>query len=190
MIAAIIVDDRSDIGRPLPAPLALVTFFGAHRLSPRSRSVAFRRESDEEHKEPRFELPIPAGPNLVTVAGKQLIEDRLTAIETELAGCTDKDAVELLMRQKRYWQTRHAAAELAPIPTGDEVAFGTRVTFQLKGKLRTIDIVGDDEADPATNRISFSAPLVRALLGASPGDSCAFGGDDQAAEIIEISRTD
>ena len=70
-------------------------------------SVAFRRESDEEHKEPRFELPIPAGPNLVTVAGKQLIEDRLSAIEAELAGCTDKDAVELLMRQKRYWQTRH-----------------------------------------------------------------------------------
>ena len=150
-------------------------------------SVAFRRESDEEHKEPRFELPIPAGPNLVTVAGKQLIEDRLSAIEAEIAGCTDKDAVELLMRQKRYWQTRHATAELAPIPTGDEVAFGTRVTFRLKGKVRTIDIVGDDEADPATNRISFSAPLVRALLGASPGDICAFGGDDQAAEIIDIS---
>ena len=32
-------------------------------------SVAFRRESDEEHKEPRFELPIPAGPNLVTEDG-------------------------------------------------------------------------------------------------------------------------
>ncbi len=89
-------------------------------------SVAFRRESDEEHKEPRFELPIPAGPNLVTAAGKQLIEDRLSAIEAEIAGCTDKDAVELLMRQKRYWQTRHATAELAPIPTGDEVAFGTK----------------------------------------------------------------
>ena len=67
------------------------------------------------------------------------------------------------------------------------MAFGTRVTFRLKGKLRTIDIVGDGEADPATNRISFSAPLVRALLGASPGDICAFGGDDQAAEIIDIS---
>ena len=28
-------------------------------------SVAFRRDSDEEHKEPRFELPIPVGPNLL-----------------------------------------------------------------------------------------------------------------------------
>ena len=32
-------------------------------------SVAFRRESDEEHKEPKFEIPIPVGPNLVTAAG-------------------------------------------------------------------------------------------------------------------------
>ena len=29
-------------------------------------SVAFRRESDEEHLEPKFELPIPPGPNYVT----------------------------------------------------------------------------------------------------------------------------
>ena len=26
-------------------------------------SVAFRRESDEEHKEPKFEIPLPSGPN-------------------------------------------------------------------------------------------------------------------------------
>ncbi|MBK8273385.1 MAG: GreA/GreB family elongation factor [Sphingomonadales bacterium] len=149
-------------------------------------SVAFRRESDEEHKEPRFELPIPAGPNLVTAAGSSS-RTGCPQSKRRLPDAPTRDAVELLMRQKRYWQTRHATAELAPIPTGDEVAFGTRVTFRLKGKVRTIDIVGDDEADPATNRISFSAPLVRALLGASPGDICAFGGDDQAAEIIDIS---
>ncbi|MBL0001726.1 MAG: hypothetical protein IPO97_12645 [Sphingomonadales bacterium] len=48
-------------------------------------SVAFRRESDQEHKEPRFELPIPVDPrNLVTVAGKRSTEDRLSAIEAEL----------------------------------------------------------------------------------------------------------
>ena len=39
-------------------------------------SVAFRRESDEEHKEPRFELPIPPGPNLVTARGLKLIFQR------------------------------------------------------------------------------------------------------------------
>ena len=38
-------------------------------------------------------------------------------------------------------------------------------------RMRRIDIVGDDEADPAAGRISFSAPLARALIGACVGDS-------------------
>ena len=36
-------------------------------------SVAFRRESDEEHLEPKFERPIAPGPNLVTPRGLALI---------------------------------------------------------------------------------------------------------------------
>ena len=41
-------------------------------------SVAFRRESDEEHLEPKFELPIPPGPNFVTPGGLAQIEGRVT----------------------------------------------------------------------------------------------------------------
>ena len=48
-------------------------------------SVAFRRESDDEHLEPKFELPIPPGPNLVTPAGRVLIEDRIRTLEASLA---------------------------------------------------------------------------------------------------------
>ena len=43
-------------------------------------SVAFRRESDEEHKEPRFELPIPPGPNLVTARGLVQTEAKVAAL--------------------------------------------------------------------------------------------------------------
>ncbi len=32
-------------------------------------SVAFRRETDDEHLEPKFEIPIPPGPNRVTAQG-------------------------------------------------------------------------------------------------------------------------
>ena len=51
-------------------------------------SVAFRRESDEEHKEPRFEIPIPVGPNLVTPAGleqarSQGVDERFTDAEMD-----------------------------------------------------------------------------------------------------------
>ena len=44
-------------------------------------SVAFRREQDDEHFEPKFELPIPHGPNLVTARGLALIEARLAEAE-------------------------------------------------------------------------------------------------------------
>ena len=52
-------------------------------------SVAFRRDSDEEHLEPKFELPIPAGPNLVTARGLRLIEERVAGLEALIADSTD-----------------------------------------------------------------------------------------------------
>ena len=48
-------------------------------------SVAFRRESDDEHLEPTFELPIPPGPNRVTPRGLALIAERLAACEAQVA---------------------------------------------------------------------------------------------------------
>jgi hypothetical protein len=65
-------------------------------------SVAFRRESDEEHTEPRFELPIPAGPNLVTARGLALIEARVAALSAESLEETDAERLESLKRDLRY----------------------------------------------------------------------------------------
>jgi len=53
-------------------------------------SVAFRRESDEEHKEPRFELPIPPGPNLVTPAGLAQAQARVSELEAIVAAETEE----------------------------------------------------------------------------------------------------
>src|SRR4051794_10824292 len=92
-------------------------------------SVAFRRESDEEHLEPKFELPLPPGPNLVTARGLALIEAKAEALEAAVAAEGDETARAVLKRELRYWNTRRATAIVAPIPTGEEVAFGTRVTF-------------------------------------------------------------
>jgi len=149
-------------------------------------SVAFRRESDEEHKEPRFELPLPSGPNLVTARGLGLTKDRVAQLETAVAAEADEARLADLQRDLRYWRTRLATAELAPPPPQDEAAFGSRVTFRLNGELRTLDIVGDDEADPAAGRIAFSAPLARALIGAGPGDLSDFGGKADAIEIVSV----
>lgn len=150
-------------------------------------SVAFRRDSDEEHKEPRFELPIPVGPNLVTASGLAQIRARVIELETRIASGSDEAGLEEAKRALRYWNTRQATAQLAPPPPPGEVGFGCRVAFRQSGAMRRIDIVGDDEADPAAGRISFSAPLARALIGACVGDLMDFAGRAEALEVVEIA---
>ncbi|HEX8056577.1 MAG TPA: GreA/GreB family elongation factor [Novosphingobium sp.] len=149
-------------------------------------SVAFRREGDEEHLEPKFEIPIPPGPNLVTPRGLALIGERIAALEAELAAETDEDRIKTAKRDLRYWQTRQITAEVVPTPAGETVEIGTSVTFRLNGKQRVLAIVGDDEADPASGSISFSAPLARALLGAEPGEVLPFGDNEEAIEVLSV----
>ena len=150
-------------------------------------SVAFRRESDEEHLEPRFALPIPPGPNLVTARGLALIQGRVEALDAALRDEADEEQRKVLARDLRYWQTRRATAEIAPLPTGDVVAFGTRVRFTLDGRIRTLDIVGHDEADTAQGQIAFAAPLARVLIGAEPGERIDFAGRSEAIEVLDVA---
>lgn len=150
-------------------------------------SVAFRRETDDEHLEPKFEIPIPPGPNLVTPRGLALIGERVAELEARVAAGGDETAVTAARRDLRYWQTRQITAEVQPAPKGETVEFGATVTFLLDGKRRALTIVGDDEADPANGLISFSAPLARALLGAEVGEVLPFGVREEAIEILSIA---
>jgi len=150
-------------------------------------SVAFRRDGDEEHLEPKFEIPIPPGPNRVTARGLAQIAERIAGLETQLAGTSDDTAATALKRDLRYWQTRQITAELVPPASGETAEFGTTVTFRLNGKQRVLAIVGDDEADPAGGSIAWTAPLARALIGAEVGDLLDFGGKDEAIEVLAIT---
>ncbi|MBY0393571.1 MAG: GreA/GreB family elongation factor [Novosphingobium sp.] len=150
-------------------------------------SVAFRRESDDEHLEPKFELPIPPGPNLVTARGLALIGARVEALEAELAGLSEETGIKRVKRDLRYWRTRQATAQLMPLPEGGAVAFGSTVTFRMGGKARTITLVGDDEADPAAGLLSFTAPLSRALMDAEVGDEIDFGGKPGAIVVLAVN---
>ncbi|MDF2386192.1 GreA/GreB family elongation factor [Nostoc ellipsosporum NOK] len=149
-------------------------------------SVAFRRESDEEHKEPKFELPLPPGPNMVTARGLALIEAKAAALEAAVSAEREDDAREVLKRELRYWNTRRTTAQVAPEPEQGVVGIGSRVRVRMNGKDRVIDLVGHDEADPAADRLSFQAPLARALIGAEEGERVDFGGRAQAIEIVGI----
>jgi len=147
-------------------------------------SVAFRRESDEEHKEPKFAIPIPPGPNLVTRRGLALIAARVAELE---GAAPEGDAAEEHGRQLRYWRARLATAHVAPSPAPGAVAFGSRVRFRLNGTERAIAIVGSDEADPDAGFIAFTAPLARAMIGAHVGEDVDFAGREGAIAILDAS---
>ena len=147
-------------------------------------SVAFRRESDEEHLEPKFELPLPPGPNPVTARGLAQIEARVAEFEAAVDAATEDDLRKAANRDLRYWRSRLASAQLAPAPSGEIVAFGTSVTIEQAGTTRTLHIVGHDEGDPASGRIAFAAPLARALIGNEVGDEIEIA--DSPITIIAI----
>ena len=150
-------------------------------------SVAFRRESDEEHLEPKFELPIPPGPNYVTPNGLAMIDARIAELEAAIEAGGTEDQLKALKRDLRYWRQRHSSAVPAPHPAPGVVGIGSTVTFTLRDKRQSMTITGHDEADPAHGKIAFSSPLARALLGLSAGDLADFAGAEDAIEIKAVS---
>ncbi|WP_324806278.1 GreA/GreB family elongation factor [Sphingomonas sp. LY29] len=149
-------------------------------------SVAFRRESDEEHLEPKFELPIPPGPNLVTERGLAMIQARHDEVEAQLEAELSEEERKKVLRDARYWRQRLATAQVAAASDGAHVAFGTRVTFERDGKQRTLDLVGHDESEPAANRIAFTAPIAHALMGAEVGEEVDLPGSDETLRVLAI----
>ncbi|WP_309661237.1 GreA/GreB family elongation factor [Sphingomonas sp.] len=151
-------------------------------------SVAFRRECDEEHLEPKFELPVPPGPNLVTERGYGMIQARNAELEAAYAAEKNEESRKALLRDLRYWRQRLASAQVAPLPSGQTVAFGTQVTFERDGERSVLAIVGHDESDPAHQRVAFTAPLARALIGAEVGDEVELAGAASLLTVVAIKR--
>ena len=149
-------------------------------------SVAFRRESDDEHKEPEFELPIAVGPNLVTPRGLRLLGDEVARLEAEIAATADAEARKKLQRRLRYFHTRQLTAEVQTPPSDGSVGIGSRVTYRLNKAEKTITIVGGDEADPALGCVAFSAPLARALMGAEVDERVEYQDREDAIEIVAV----
>ena len=74
-------------------------------------------------------------------------------------------------------------------PSPDQVRFGATVELADEEDLRrTVTILGDDEADASAGRIGWSAPLARALLGASIGDerTVRLPSGEKSYEVVAI----
>jgi transcription elongation GreA/GreB family factor len=136
-------------------------------------SRAFVKEDDGSRPESLRELPVSPLPNLVTPRGLRLIAARIAELESALAAAPGEPQALRLRRDLRYWRLRHATARLtAPDPADPAVQFGSRVTWRAgDGATHTASITGEDEADPASGRIPWPAPIARALTGSRPGDT-------------------
>jgi transcription elongation factor GreB len=75
----------------------------------------------------------------------------------------------------------------------DQVRFGAMVQVaDEEDNRRRVTIVGDDEADAASGKIGWSAPLARALIGARIGDEriVRLPAGEKSYEVVAISYPD
>ncbi|HXH52949.1 MAG TPA: transcription elongation factor GreB [Sphingomicrobium sp.] len=75
----------------------------------------------------------------------------------------------------------------------NEVRFGATIEVADEDdNRRTITIVGDDETDSSAGRIGWSAPLARALIGASVGEErvVSLPAGEKSYEILAIRYPD
>jgi len=77
------------------------------------------------------------------------------------------------------------------VTNNGKVIFGATVELegQDDGKAISYQIVGEDEADIKSHRISITSPIARALVGKSAGDvvDVAAPGGTRSYEIVKVS---
>jgi transcription elongation factor GreB len=144
-------------------------------------SRAFVKEGDDELSAGEMpERPLSDHPNYVTPRGLELLHTRLKDLQEQRGRLTAEDepmAKQKLLEVKRdirYYQAQLERAKVVD-PAGqpqDEVRFGATVTIADEdGKQHAFHIVGDDEADVTSGRISWASPLATAMIGAKIGDT-------------------
>lgn len=162
-------------------------------------SRGFVREEDQEEAPlipPRAALPLGVT-NYVTQYGKEKLLEEKSELEQKRAAIDLKDdqakrreqAVidgKLALLNERINSARVINLSNQP---HDEVRFGSYVEFQLNGKLQSFQIVGVDEANVKEKKISFTAPIAKALMGAKKGSEITFqlGTETKTIQVLDIN---
>jgi transcription elongation GreA/GreB family factor len=144
-------------------------------------SRAFMKEPDDGGPPELLpERSISEHTNYVTPEGHAQLQEEAVALQARRMALLETaddpsrdDELRRVDRDLRYVTARLESAVVVD-PSGqppDEVAFGAAVTVAQKGAAeRTFTIVGEDEADLASGKVSYVSPLADALLGAAVGD--------------------
>ena len=177
-------------------------------------SKAFTREGDapDDDDPPEFAIP-PGTKNYLTPEGyrrlhaefTQLMDvERPEVVRTVSWAASNGDRSENgdyiygkrrlreIDRRIRFLTKRLERAEVVdPALRGatDQVFFGATVSYlDARGEEHTVTIVGIDEAEPLKGRISWVAPLARALTKARIGDLVTLRtpGGEEEVEILDV----
>jgi transcription elongation GreA/GreB family factor len=152
-------------------------------------SRAFSKEPDYDSLENLPERTQSPHPNFVTARGLRLLDETLSELEHErdsAKAVEDKAALARVQRDLRYWQQRKTRAQvIEPEPFPTKIRFGVTAVLSLaNGAERRFTLVGEDEADPAHELISWLSPVAQALLGREVGDVIDFQGN--TAEVTQV----
>ena len=176
-------------------------------------SKAFVKESaDEPESEERENSAIPVVKNYISPAGfarlkaelKQLVEAERPEVVKTVAWAASlgdrsenadyiygKRRLREIDRRVRFLIKRLENAEIVNSSgrDTDQVFFGATVSIRnSSGKTQTLTIVGVDEVEPSSGRVSWISPVAKALLKARAGDNVRLrtpAGEEQL-EILEV----
>ncbi|MDY0872889.1 GreA/GreB family elongation factor [Dongia rigui] len=145
-------------------------------------SRAFVKENDDQATE-LPERPQSPHPNLVTPHGLELLREQEAALEEQRgklladAHLLDKEQLLVVERDLRYVQERLVRAVVVDFEAQpqDAVDFGAVVeTVDENDVKRHFQIVGEDEADPNADKLSWVSPIAQALKDAKVGDTVVW----------------
>ena len=162
-------------------------------------SRGFVKEDDLEHAGTDVpERPISAHPNYVTANGYALLQaesQKLDLARRALEANRDEpsslDKLAIINRDLRYISARlESAIVTTPDVSASQALFGATVTVEdEEGEQHSYEIVGEDEADIKANKVSWTSPLAKALIGHKIGESVVWQrpAGNANLEIIKIS---
>jgi transcription elongation factor GreB len=163
-------------------------------------SRGFVKEDDQEDipmVPPRADLPSGVT-NYVTQAGmNELLEERQTLMNEKdnLDITNEKEkriAINHINAKLQLLNNRIAEAKIVDLSEQpkNEIRFGAAVTLRLKpaNKIRTIQIVGVDEANISKGKISFLSPLAKTLINKKKGETAILklAREEHIFDIIDI----
>ncbi len=162
-------------------------------------SRGFVKEEDQEELPvvpPRAPLP-PGVDNYVTAFGLQALMQEKEELEEEKRQLppgneTERRHAAMFIDGKlRLLNERIASARVVDVSdrADDTIRFGATVELNNGRKIQKFQIVGVDEADIKLNKIAFTAPIVRAIIGKKEGETAPFKRGDkiQKLKILKVS---